>query len=89
MGSGVHFDNEAYRTGNGKPLSVPKTPLASIFAGAQDGQLVWVMRCNFCKNYIAVGDSMEEAGAEFFEHMFFGRDTSEAHYAYARKGATE
>jgi hypothetical protein len=40
------------------------------------------IRCQYC-GFEDTADCIETAGAEFFEHMYFGSDTSAAHFEYA------
>jgi hypothetical protein len=40
------------------------------------------IRCQYC-GHENTADCIETAGAEFFEHMYFGFDTSAEHFEYA------
>jgi len=68
-----------------------RTSLAEIFHGnfydAGSGRLVpWLIQCKYCgcRNF---GESLEDAATEFCTHMYFGFDTSQAHWEFAAGGA--
>jgi hypothetical protein len=52
------------------------SPAAGLIPGG------WIIRCECC-GFQAKAKDLETAGAEFFQHMFFGQDTSLAHLQYA------
>jgi hypothetical protein len=53
--------------------------LASVFRG----NMRWLIQCEYC-GHTADGDSIEVAGANFFHHMFSGRDSSREHFDFAK-----